>query len=596
MDPHANRGDRRAILIAFALLLLIAPVTFQIAIARIPTEVFFGFGAGVPAMVPLVVLLALTGLMGVGLLRRAGLTRRELLIIYTVLLVGVPLGTRGILFYTLPKVPLYHYMLTLHPEWERSFGQHIPSWWGPTDAGVLESFLYGGSRVQWSAWAVPLLAWGSFMLCLVASVSCISILFRRQWVTNERLTFPVAQIPLEMLRDSEGSSQAGRLTTRRVFWLGAGISFLITFVHSLSARVAAIPYIPLVFVLMPERISGPLVGLGEIRLALPPFIIALLYLLPKEILFSAWCLWLAHLWVNVLTIAAGFNAQQGAVQQRLLPAEYQGLGAAFALTFWVFWIGRRHLLAVVRSAFARHQRGEEKAEAGAYRWALLGFLVSFGWMVCFCWLSGCRFLVAFVFIALIVGYFVFWARLRAETGLGFLSYPMDISFAMMGPVGAGFYRPREIVTFITMRWATFVGGGETLELCSGNVLESYKIADSAGINWRRITAILGAGFVLALAAGIFVTMTGLHQHGYFETDAGRGFFWPSLYSRLDGGVIDGALVNPGPAHGSSSVIAIVFGAGVALLLGVMRLRFWWWPLHPVGYLLTTSYGMVFMLF
>jgi hypothetical protein len=141
-----------------------------------------------------------------------------------------------------------------------------------------------------------------------------------------------------------------------------------------------------------------------------------------------------------------------------------------------------------------------------------------------------------------------------------------------------------------------VGGGETLELCSGNVLESYKIADSAGINWRRISAILGGGFVLALVAGIFVTMTGLHRHGYFETDAGRGFFWPSLYSRLDGGVIDSALVNPGPAHGSSSVIAIVFGAGVALLLGVMRLRFWWWPLHPVGYLLTTSYGMVFMLF
>jgi len=26
------------------------------------------------------------------------------------------------------------------------------------------------------------------------------------------------------------------------------------------------------------------------------------------------------------------------------------------------------------------------------------------------------------------------------------------------------------------------------------------------------------------------------------------------------------------------------------VLGIMRLRFWWWPLHPVGYMVGMSWG------
>jgi hypothetical protein len=75
-----------------------------------------------------------------------------------------------------------------------------------------------------------------------------------------------------------------------------------------------------------------------------------------------------------------------------------------------------------------------------------------------------------------------------------------------------------------------------------------------------------------------------------------GFFWPALYSRTDAEMIYSTVTNPAPAHGMNSIAAIIVGAIVALALGLLRLRFWWWPLHPVGYLLTTSYGMIFLLF
>jgi hypothetical protein len=30
---------------------------------------------------------------------------------------------------------------------------------------------------------------------------------------------------------------------------------------------------------------------------------------------------------------------------------------------------------------------------------------------------------------------------------------------------------------------------------------------------------------------------------------------------------------------------------MAILLGTLRLRFWWWPLHPIGYLAANCWGM-----
>jgi hypothetical protein len=38
------------------------------------------------------------------------------------------------------------------------------------------------------------------------------------------------------------------------------------------------------------------------------------------------------------------------------------------------------------------------------------------------------------------------------------------------------------------------------------------------------------------------------------------------------------------------VIALSAGAAVTVALGVLRLRFWWWPLHPVGYVASNTWG------
>jgi len=36
-------------------------------------------------------------------------------------------------------------------------------------------------------------------------------------------------------------------------------------------------------------------------------------------------------------------------------------------------------------------------------------------------------------------------------------------------------------------------------------------------------------------------------------------------------------------------MALGAGAAVTLALGALRLRYWWWPLHPVGYIVANTW-------
>jgi hypothetical protein len=582
----------RALLVAFPLLVLVAIAAFYVEIAW---RKVYEFGSGVPAMAPVVLLFLLAAIGGLRALRRFGLTRGELLAIYCVVLVGGPLVTHGILFWMIPKTAAYYYSARINPIWETTFLHHVPTWFAPSDPAAVEALFEGKATVPWPLWWLPLSVWSLFLLSLFVCTFCLMVLLQRQWITNERLSFPIAQIPLEMVRDRQSGDQdrAARLPVIWMFWLGLGIAFVLTFLNGLSSRVPAIPSIPLGPVaLVPWQRVGPLAGLGEISLVLWPGPTAIAYLIPKELAFSAWFFWLVRLGLTVAAIAAGHAPQRPeGWYETGFPAPFsQGGGAAFALALWVLWIARHHLARALRITLGLGSRGVDAQEPLPYRWAFIGFVLSFSGMVYFCAAAGCRVIFGVLLIGLIVGYYMMWARIRAETGLGFLLFPLEIQDAIVVPFGAGVFRPREIVTMISMRWAFFPGAGETFEVCTGNTLEAFKIADSARVNSRRLASAMLTGFVLSLVIGVFIVLVGMYHYGYFSLGMGGRYGWPSWQTRNDGGRIFEYLTNPGKPD-ANGIIAFLAGGFVAVMLGMLRLRFWWWPFHPVGYIAANCWGM-----
>ncbi|MFB3881923.1 MAG: DUF6785 family protein [Armatimonadota bacterium] len=592
-DDPSGGVTARALLVALALLALIAPAAFYVEIAWHRTVCFATYA---PSMAPVVLLFLLTALMGAPLLRRAGLSRRELLVVYSVVLVGAPLVSKGLLVWLLGHNVAYYYGARTYSHWETTFLRLVPAWFAPTDTEAVVGFFQGGAAVPWSRWARPLEAWLSFEVCLFVAAFCLIVLVQRHWISDERLTFPIAQIPLEMVQQRGDSSArgVGQLPAAPLFWLGLLLSFGIAFMNDVSERAPAIPAIPLGPITVVDwHPVGPMAGLGSLDLLLWPWMIAIAYLIPKDLSFSVWFFWFVRLGLTVVAIAAGATPQRPEDWwSTSFPAPYyQGGGAVFALLAWALWSARHHLGRALRTALRGGAAGGDLHEPLSYRAAFIGLMVSTAGMVSLITLAGGRIAFALALIAMVVGYHLIWARLRAETGLGFLEFPINVQDLMVVPLGSAAFRPREIIALISLRWTYQPGGALGWDALPASVLETFKVADAAQVNARRLTPALVAGFLVSLAVGVYVVLTGMYRYGFLGMAVGS-VQWVGPQTLLDGSRIYTFLADPQLSRPDvNGTIAILAGGAVAILLGIMRLRFWWWPLHPVGYVAANTWSI-----
>jgi hypothetical protein len=596
MSQNLQRADRaggvtrRAVLIALALLLVSIPIAFYAEIAFDRANMF----VGVPSMTPVVLLFLLTGAASLPVLRRLRLSRRELLVVYSIMLVAGPVVGRTTTAWMLCGSIHYYYMSRINLIWQTTFLPQVPTWFAPTDPLAAEGFFQGQSIVPWHLWATPLAAWGGFMIALFLCAFCIIALLQRQWIMNERLSFPLAQMPLEMVGETRPGDpdSAGRFARAWPFWLGLLVSFCLTCMNDVAWRWPTFPAIPLgPLPLMREQRVGPLGGIGEITWVLWPWLIAIAYLIPKELSFSCWFFWWVLVLANVLAVFGGAEPRDPSmIWDSGFPApRFQGGGALIAIGVWALWIARRHLLRAFRIAFLRGPGQPDADEPISYRVALVGLVVTLAGMIYFTYAAGCRVLIGAAIVIGILGYYVVWARLRAETGLGFAMFPLELEFLLNTPFGPSFYRVRETITIMSMRWTYGQGFGTIYEVLSGNALETFKIADAADINKRRLAKAIVAAFLMMVVFGAYTILTGIYHYGWFGLK-GLQAGWLGPQSVGDGGRIIWRLLYHPPHSDVNGLMAMVFGAVFAVVLGIMRLRFWWWPLHPVGYMVGMSWG------
>jgi hypothetical protein len=153
--------------------------------------------------------------------------------------------------------------------------------------------------------------------------------------------------------------------------------------------------------------------------------------------------------------------------------------------------------------------------------------------------------------------------------------------------GSSAFRPVESVAMITLRWVYRPGFSVSSEIFPGSVLETFKIADAARIEARPFARALLLGFAFAWISGAVIVLTGIYRYGWFGLSCAYGG-WLGPMSINDGHTIVNRLLPSEPDYRAMAGVAA--GAAVTIGLGLMRLRFWWWPLHPVGYLASNTWG------
>jgi hypothetical protein len=587
-----NTGDRpaditlRAAVIAATALLALAPISYYVEIVWFRVN---DVAAGVPPSAPAVLLLMLGAGMMLPTLRRLRLSRKELLAVYCVVLVGGGFVHSMMVPFALSRNIAYYYAARANPIWESLFLESIPTWYAPSSLGIVEGYFRGGAATPWAAWFVPAGAELVYIILLSASLGSVVVLLRQQWISHEKLAFPLAQIPLEIIPGETKRQEVGRPSASSLFWIGAVAALALNFVNSLSLRVPTIPAIPLgpVPIVRWQKV-GILAGIGDIELVLWPWLIGLAYLVPRELAFSVWFFWLVRLALHSIAVAHGATPQPASEWYGPeFPAPYfQCAGGGFALIGLVLWAARGHLRNAVRAAFTG-RAGIDAGERACYRAAVTTFAVSVAGLLYYFHLANCRLGFAALLIGSIIASRLALARLRAEAGLGFIGF-LELQDLIVPSTGVAAWRTPELIALTSRQWSFF---GLSFAYVPGTLIESFKVADSARVDWRRLSVVTAGVCVLALLFGSAVWLGLMYRIGFMGTRVAflyEAFSWQTLNA---GGRVANWLTNPGMNRANpDAIIALGSGALVVVGLGMLRLRFWWWPFHPVGYIAANTWG------
>lgn len=514
-------------------------------------------------------------------LPRLALERGELLLIYSVLCIGACVCGHDMLQVFVPFLTWSFRHATPENNWNTLFNPHLRRGLFISDEKIYAGFYRGSDTIfraaYLRAWLPAALGWTLFFALLLLVMLCINAVLRKQWTENERLTYPIAHIPLQITGDQAFAK--GGLFRNRLFWIGLLLAALIDTINSLNYYYPNIPTIltpgfgQSFLDIGPLFTQKPWNAIGWTPLSFYPFMIGLGMLLPLDFLFS--CVFFYWFWKleRVAAVAMAYDADP-----RMPYAEGQSFGAYMSFCLYALWLGRGYLKRVVKTAFSRQPESMDAGEPMSYRAALLGIAAGLIGLVAFSIYLGMTWWVGIAFFVMYFGLAVAITRMRAELGTPVhdLHYtgPEEI---MTRVLGSRMFNAGTLTVFAVFYGFNRAYRGHPMP----HQLESYKFAEQSRTEMRRWTAALLCLGALAVFIGFWMIL-GLM---YFYGVEGKS------YAQIDSETFDfltSQLNSPGQGK-FQEFMAICAGFSIAFLLQWLRIRFPWWPLHPLAFAVTSSW-------
>jgi hypothetical protein len=454
--------------------------------------------------------------------------------------------------------------------WRDLFIRYLPDPLIVKDPDAIFQYYTGGSSYfstgYWRLWVRPALYWSSFWGALVWMMFCLTVILRRRWTESERLSYPIIQIPLAMTDPKSGFFR------NRLMWIGFALAAGLDVMNGLNYLYPAVPSLtykgdPMdVAPLFTER---PWSAIDSLRLDFYPFMIGLGFLLPQDLIFSSWFFYLFGRAQLVIGAMIG-------IDQIAPDYPYHGMQAAggvVVLGLMALWEARSYLRQVGRRVLGRPSELTDDREAMSYRTAVIGLVAGMLWVALFArWVGMAPVLIApyflvFFLVALTV------ARLRADTGIPghglYMVNPQDILITHLGTQGMSAHN---LSTLGLFEWFNRFNRAHPMPVG----LETQKVGQVLRLEQRRLMAALLVTIVVSLFCAFAIFPALMYHNGGALAAEVMGAGWDSYDS------IASWLQSPKKPDPLGMGF---FGGGGLLALGLalMRSRFAWWPLHPMGY-------------
>lgn len=500
--------------------------------------------------------------------------RREILLCYLMVAVGSHLAGHDMLQVLLSSIAFVIRQATPDNNWATIIHPYLRPWTIPTDGPGLRAFFEGGSSITGpgvaDSWATPLAAWGLFTLVLCGVLFGLSNLLRRQW-EDERLTYPIAQVPLGLTADN------GRMMLDRLFLLGALIGAVPTIMNTIKHFHPLWPGMKVQVHYMPA-LEGVYGYAGALPVCWHPFAFGLAYLIPTDLAFSCWFFYLFVSWMRVVAAAMGFRDYNGFPY-----LGQQCTGSHIGLTLIVLMNARRHLGRIWREV--REPRETSGREAASYRTSLV--LVLGGSLFLVWWLHavGLRWSLSAVYLLLFLTFATAVSRLRAEYGLPTNElFRRGTDWVLLTTLGTRSLGRQELVGIGLMNWL----GRTHRQLPMQVQTDMLEVARRSGLRMPTAGWAIGAATVMGILAANWSLLDVSLRTGIATAKMAGPANWafgPEPWNDLNSWINDPKPGNLPQAGG------FAFGALFCILLQKARTKWVWWPFHPGGFVVSASYGL-----
>lgn len=580
MEPNSqpsitSRLTFRSILIT---LLLIPPSNLWLLQQETVRYTFPTWAAPISNVIFIVALLMLGNTVLERVFRRKFLSQSEFLTVYFLLSITACICSDKIGHHLVEFMVHAQWFATQENEWMQLFGNHLPRWALVNDREAIRLYYEGGTTVyQWSilrSWVAPALLWTGFLVVLMFVLLCLNTFLRRQWTEEEKLAYPAIQLPLQM------TAPKSSFFRNKFMWMGFGVAAFISLVNGLHFFFPQVPYLPVKRRSFGYLITGrPWNAMGDVRLSFYPFLIGLTFLMPLDILFSAWVFYFGYKAQLILKAVAGWHDFPHYTQQ--------SFGAYFSIALFTLWLGRKHFLAIFKHGLgfgADRRYLDESNEMMGYRRAFWGLLLGVVGFTFFSYMLGMSMWVGVAYFLIYLILAVVIARLRAEMGSLVHDFAaIDPDHFLTAVLGTRQLGAQNLVGFTIYGFFNQAYMSHPMP----HLLEGLKIAERTSISTKRVPIAV----LLITAAGTLATFW-LMMHQYYALGSTSGYFghFPRgmvgyLYRRLQRWLLHP--VPPDYIGMSYMGGGFIFGA----LIFWLRMRFFWWALHPLGYAMANSWAM-----
>ncbi|MCE5278606.1 MAG: DUF6785 family protein [Planctomycetaceae bacterium] len=443
-------------------------------------------------------------------------------------------------------------------------------------------------QVPWRLWKGPVASWGGMTILLAIVAICMAMVVHRQWAYSERLRYPIAEFADTILTDRPGRALGGVFSSS-LFWIPFLLLTLMRVMHGAQQYTTRVPNFDLGLDVsgfcnvLPALLKTPSANYLY-YLSIIPAVVAITFFLGSDIGLSLGLLNLVSVVVLFLLAQAGVSFAGDSNVGGLLP--WQNFGAFLGYGLLIAYVGRRYYLLVARSAVWRRHGEVPRYAVWACRLGLLA-AAALGYIFVRLGLAWPLAVVVLVLVGLL---FIVMARMNAECGIFIYTPLWAVSGVVVGMFGLAAVGPSSLALIGLI---SVVLIANPIECVIPYAINALKIGERQGLTPARSGASMTGAYVLALVAVIVVGLWADYNFG--SSKAGENPAVASAFVnaqtaiknlRPTGQLSDSELLSPLQRVATMQphpkfIAAMIFGAVGLLVLGQMRLKFPWWPLHPV---------------